>query len=214
MKKTFILLTLLVLGLSANAFAQKMPKKAVDFFAALPAEYMTGTRAERLGTKERGGYLMTQSATSDFLRFSLFEEDVPAIVRGSMTAPQSIGHLKLFRAKERTIVGLWFQVGDKNEKNPTTDTIIQHTFLLEYKGGNWSNVTGSLMPIVSVDEAYKVLTENFQMKNVKKEDVRVESQLNEDKDLILLVARVKGDDSVTTLKLFKWNGSQFVEQSL
>ncbi|HMS42204.1 MAG TPA: hypothetical protein PKE69_18370, partial [Pyrinomonadaceae bacterium] len=60
MKKTFILLTLLVLGLSANGLAQKAPKKAVDFFAALPAEYMTGTRTERLGTKERGGYLMTQ----------------------------------------------------------------------------------------------------------------------------------------------------------
>jgi hypothetical protein len=207
-------LTLLVLGVSANALAQKAPKKAVDFFVALPAEYMTGTRTERLGTKERGGYLMTQSAKPDFLKFLLFEDDVPAIVRGSMTAPESIGHLKLFRAKERTIVGLWFQVGDKNEKNPTTDTVLQYTFLLEYKGGKWSNVTASLMPKVSVDEAYKVLTEDFQMKNVKRDDVRVEAQLNEDKNLLVFVARSKGSDAVTVLKLFKWNGNTFVEQSL
>lgn len=213
MKRKFILLTLLILSLAASAFAQKNPKKAVDFFAALPAEYMTGTRAERLGTKDRGGYLMTLSAKPDFLRFSLFEEQVPAYIKGSLEVPQSLGQLKLFRAKDRTIVGLSFQVSDKNEKNPTTDTVFQHTLLLEYKNGQWTNATASLMPKVSVDEAYKVLTENFQMK-VKREDVRVEAQLNEDKDLLLLVAKSKGNESVTVLKLFKWNGSGFVEQSL
>ncbi len=213
MKKTFILLTLLVLSLSANAFAQKNPKKAVDFFAALPAEYMTGTRAERLGTKSDGGYLFTQSAKADFINFALFEEDVPAFVKGSAAVPVSMGQLKLFRAKERTIIGLSFQVSDKTEKNPTTDTVIWHSFLLEYKAGKWSNVTSLLMPKVSVDEAYKVLTEDFKM-NVKRENVRVEVQFNADKDLLLFVAKSKGSDAVTTLKLFKWDGSSFVEQSL
>lgn len=214
MRKTFILLLFLVLGLSANAFAQKNPKNAVDFFAALPAEYMTGTRAERLGTKDRGGYLMTQSVKPDFLTFSLFEDQVPQIIRGSLKVPQGLGQLKLFRGKSKTIIGLSFQISDKNEANPTTDTVYWHTFLLEYKGGKWSNVTASLMPKVTVDEAYKVLTEDFQMKDVKKEDVRIEAQLNADKNLLLFVAKRKGDDSVTTLKLFKWNGTAFVETNM
>lgn len=214
MRKTLILLALLVLGLSVNAFAQKTPKEAIDFFAALPSEYMTGTRTERLGTKERGGYLMTQSAKPDFLVFSLFEDQVPKYVKGSLEVPQGLGQLKLFRGKGKTIVGLSFQISDKNEANPTTDTVYWHTFLLEYKGGKWSNVTASLLPKVTVDEAYKVLTEDFQMKDVKKEDVRVEAQLNADKDLLLFVAKRKGDDSVTTLKLFKWNGTLFVETEM
>jgi len=214
MKKPSTLLTLLIFVFSANAFGQNSPKNARDFFAALPSEFMTGTRAERLGAKDKSGYVMPQSVTSDYLKFVLFENNVPPIVKGSLDVPQSMGELKLFRGKNKTIVGLSFQVSDKNEPQPTTDKVYWHTFLLEYKDGKWTNLTESLMPKVSVDEAYKVLTENFQMKDVKKEDVRVEAQLNKDKNLLLFVAKRKGDESVTTLKLFKWTTNGFVETAL
>lgn len=84
------------------------------------------------------------------------------------------------------------------------------TILLENKGGKWTNVTNAMLPKVSVDEAYKVLTENFKM-NVKKEDVWVETQISRDKNGLQTVARIKGDDSITTLKWFKWTGRDFAE---
>lgn len=203
-------MALLVSASCANVFAQKKPTTAKEFFALLPAEYMTGTAAERLGAKDTSGYLFQQSVTRDSLKFMLLEGDVPDIVKGSLTVPQATGEMRLFRGKDRTIVGLTFQVGDKNEANPTTDTVYWHTFLLEYKNGKWTDMTAALLPKVTVDEACKVLTEDFQMKDVKKEDVRVEAQLGQDRDALLFVAKRKGDDSVTTLKWFKWTGNEFV----
>lgn len=205
MKRKFIIAALLISAFCANGFAQNSPKNATDFFLNLPNEYLGGTKVERRG------FLGKKFTTSFYVDFLLFDNAVPNFLRDSIGAPQSMGQLKLFRGKQKTIVGLSYQVSDGNEKNSTVDSTKWTTLLLEYKGGKWSNVTETVMPKVSVDYAYKVLTEAFLMKSLKKDDVRVETQLNRDKDRMLFVARIKGDDSVTILKLFKWNGIEFVE---
>jgi hypothetical protein len=202
MKKHFILLSLLVLVFSANVFAKKTAKQ---IFMSLPNDYVSGT------AKQRAMFLtFPKSIKPDFLTFMMTEEDVPKMLAGDFKQPQAIGDLRVFRGKTSTIAALRYQVGDGKEANPTTDTTKIITVLLENKAGKWTDVTDSMMPKVSVDDAYKVLTENFQI-NVKKEDVWVETQVGKDKSGLQTVARIKGNDSVTTLKWFKWTGKDFVE---
>lgn len=208
LKKVFILSAFFVLAFGVNVFAQKSPKTATDFFLKLPAEFMGGT------AKERAGFIGKTRTSENYLDFLLFDNAVPNFVRGSTVEPQSFGQLRLFKTKGRTIVGLSFQVSDQKEKNTTVDSTKWTTVLLEYKSGKWSNVTDSMMPQVSVDYAFKVLTEDFQIKDVKKEDVRVEVQVHKDNNALLFVGRRKGDDSVTILKWFKWTGASFVETDL
>lgn len=211
MKTISIRLTLLILAFSLNAFAQaKLPKTALDFFALLPAEYMTGTRNERLGTADDFGYTNPNQAKPHHLIFTLFGEQVPKIVRGELKNPVAMGDLKVFQAKTRTIIGLMFRVEMLNDKNKSPDKIKWYTFLLEYKAGKWKDVTAELMPKVSVEEGYKYLTENLQIENLKKENIRIEPQINPDKDVILMVARSENMEN-QTVKLFKWNGLNFVE---
>jgi hypothetical protein len=205
MKKTFILLSLLVLALSANVFAQKQ-MTAKQLFMSLPSEYVSGT------AKQRAELLVfPKSIKANFLSFGIWENSVPKTISGDFKEPFGGGVLRVFRGTSSTIVGLRYQIGDRNEVNPTTDTVKITTVLLEYKGGKWTNVTEAMMPKVSTDYAYKVLTEDFQEKDVKKEDVWVEFQIDNYHTGIVTAARRKGNDSITTLKFFKWNGTNFVE---
>ena len=135
------------------------------------------------------------------------------MIGGNFQEPQAIGSMRVFRGKSSTIIGLRYQVNDRREKNPTVDTTKIITVLLENKNGKWTNVTESKMPKVSADYAYKVLIEDYQMKDVKKENVWVETQLGIDKNGLAAVARIKGDTSVTSLKWFKWTGKDFVESA-
>jgi hypothetical protein len=75
------------------------------------------------------------------------------------------------------------------------------TVLLENKGGKWTDVSNVMLPKVSVDHAFKVLTEGFKM-TVKKEDVWIKTQVGKDKNRLMTFARIKGDDSITTLNFF------------
>ncbi len=215
MKKTFILLSLIILTLSANAFAQKKkPAKpttarmmtAKQFFLALPSDYIVGTPTER-----GRSLVFPSSITKDFLTFMISDETVPKAMAGDFKQPQGLGNMRIFRGKTSTIVGLRYQIGDGANENPTVDSVNITTYLLEYKGGKWTNITDSLLPQVSVDYAYKVLSEDFQMKDVKKDDVWVEFQINELHKGIMTAARIKGNESITTLKFFKWDGAKFVE---
>ncbi len=204
MKKIFILLSLLVLTLSANVFAQKQ-MTAKQLFMSLPNDYVNGT------AKQRATFLaFPKSVKPDFLTFMITENAVPKMIAGDFTAPQALGDLKVFRGTSSTIVGLRYQISDDKEANPTVDTTKVITVLLENKGGKWTNVTDTMMPKVSVEHAYKVLTEDFKM-NVKKEDVWIETQVSKYKNGLMTFARFKGEDSITTLKFFKWNGNAFVE---
>jgi hypothetical protein len=204
MKKTFILLSLLVLALSANVFAQKQ-MTAKQLFMSLPNDYIVGT------AKQRAALLFTKSVKPDYLDAALYENNIPKAFVSDYKEPQGLVDLKVFRGKSSTIVGLRYQVGDGKAENPTVDSVKIMTLLLEYKDGKWTEVTDLLLPKVSVDYAYKVLTADFQMKDVKQEDVWIESQVNAAYKGIMTFARIKGENSVTALKFFKWNGSGFVE---
>jgi len=54
------------------------------------------------------------------------------------------------------------------------------------------------------------LTENLQIENIKKEDIRIEPYISADKDMLLTIARRNGIEN-ETVKLFKWNGLKFAE---
>lgn len=112
-KNIFATLFILIAATTA-AFAQtrkspvKQPKTALDLFAILPAEFMTGTKTERLGTKKRPGYAFQKSIKADSLNFMLFEGMVPKIVAGDFAAPEGSGSMRVYRGKGRTIIGLNF----------------------------------------------------------------------------------------------------------
>jgi hypothetical protein len=218
MKKTFILLTLLVLAFSANAFAQKPAKKvtakqttgkqmtAKQFFMALPNDYVVGT------AEEREGYLIfPNSILPDYLTFMLTDEEVPKTIAGTFKEPEGLVELRVFRGKLSNFVGLRYQLGDRTEENPTVDSVKITTVLLENKDEIWTDVTDKLMPKISFEEAHQAVIVNTDLKDVKKENVWIETQLSKEASSLLLVARVKGSDSATVLKWFKWDGEKFIE---
>ena len=207
MKRTFILLSLLVLTLSANAFAQKA-MTAKQLFMSLPNEYVNGT------AKERATYLVfPKSIKADFLSFMISDNGVPKAMAGDFQEAEGLGDMRVFRGKSSTIVGLRYQIGDAKAENPTVDSVKITTVLLEYKGKKWTNVTDSLLPKVSIDDAFNALMTLEDMKNTKKEDVWIETQVSKDSNGLLSLARVKGSDSITALKFFKWDGVKFVESA-
>lgn len=173
---------------------------------SLPNEYVSGN------AKQRAAFLsFPDTIKADTLSFFIFENGISKKIGGDFVKPQAIGSMRVFRGKSSTFVGLRYQVDDRTEKNPTVDTTKIITFLLENKNGKWTDVTESKMPKVSAEHAYKVLVEDYQMKDLKKENVWVETQLGIEKSGLAAVARIKGDTSVTSLKWFKWNGSDFIE---
>jgi hypothetical protein len=217
MKKTFILLSLLVLAFSANAFAQaKKPAKkpvtaskqmtAKQFFMALPNDYIVGT-----ATEKDGALIFPKSITADFLTFMVSDELVPKSLAGDFKEPEGLGDMRVFRGKDSTIIGLRFQLGDRTDENPTVDSVKIFTYLLEYKNGKWSDVTATLLPKISIDEAHKAVTDKEDTKDAKKEDVWIETQVSNEKAGLGMFARIKGNDSITILKYFTWDGTKFVE---
>jgi hypothetical protein len=215
MKKPVILLILLVLAFSANTFAQKKkPAKkpiakqltAKQFFMALPNDYVIGT------AEEREGYLVFPSSIlPDYLTFMLTDEEVPKTIAGTFKEPEGLVELRVFRGKLSNFIGLRYQTGDRTEENPTIDSVKITTVLLENNGENWKDVTDKLMPKISIDEAHQAVIVNADLKDTKKENVWIETQLSKEASSLSLVARVKGSDSVTVLNRYKWNGEKFVE---
>lgn len=205
MKKTLILLTLLLLAFSGNAFAQK-PLTAKQIFMLLPNEYVNGTKIER-----ETALIFPNSIKSDFMTFMISGKLVPKNLAASFVQPEGLGNMRVFKGKSSVIVGLRYQIGDAQEANQTVDKVKIKTILLEYKNGKWTNITDAMLPKASIDYAYKVLSEDFQMKALKKEDVWIEYQINELHKGIMTAARIKGNDSITNLKFFEWNGAKFVE---
>jgi hypothetical protein len=219
MKKTFILLSLLVLAFSVNAFAQKAkpakktPAKqaakqitAKELFLLLPDEYIAIAIDERSDTLE-----MSTTVKPDYLGFMVTDENVPKSLKGTFAEPEGLGYMRVFHGKSSVLVGLRYQIGDAAEENPTVDSVKITTFLLEYKDGKWSDVTASLLPQISVDEAYKLMSENDPEAKIKKENVWIQADLFDDLNGFVLFGRVKGSDSATNLKTFKWDGIKFVE---
>ncbi len=173
---------------------------------SLPNDYINGS------LQHRATFLsFPKSIKADTLSFFLFDNGVSKKIGGDFQEPQAIGSMRVFRGKSRTVVGLRYQVDDRKEKNPTVDTTKIVTVLLENINGEWTEATDSLIPKASVDLAYESLIKNYQMKDVKREDVWIETQLGIDKSGIAQVIRIKRDTSVTDFKWFKWNGGSFVE---
>jgi hypothetical protein len=219
MKKTFILLSLLVLAFSANVFAQKTkpatktPAKqaakqitASELFLLLPDDYITMTSDERSDTLE-----MSTTPKPDYLGFMVTGENIPKSLKGTFAEPEGLGNMRVFHGKSSVFVGLRYQIGDAAEENPTVDSVKITTFLLEYKDGKWSDVTASLLPQISIDEAHKLLSENDPEAKIKKENVWIQTDISDDFNGFLLFGRIKGSDSATNLKTFKWDGIKFVE---
>jgi hypothetical protein len=220
MKKTFILLSLIVLAFSANAFAQaKKPAKkpatkqtivkqttAKQFFLNLSDDYVVGTADDK-----EGALIFPSAISADYLEFMVSDELVPKSMAGDFKEPEGLGSLRVFRGKGRTIIGLRFQLGDRTNENPTIDSVKVFSYLLENKDGKWTDVTASLLPKISIDEAHQSVIDKEDTKDAKKEDVWIETQFNNDKAGLGMFARVKGNDSITTLKFFSWDGMKFVE---
>jgi hypothetical protein len=213
MKKTFILLSLVVLVFAANAFAQKAkpakktPAKQItakELFLLLPNEYIASSVDERKDTLD-----LSTTVKPDYLGFMLSGENVPKSLKGTFAEPEGLGNMRVFRGKSSVLVGLRYQLGDANEENPTVDSVKITTILLEYKDGKFSDVTASLLPQISIDEAHKLLSENDSA--VKKENVWIQTDIVDDINGFVLFGRIKGNDSATSLKTFKWNGIKFVE---
>lgn len=205
MKKLFILLTLVVFAFSGNAFAQKT-LTAGQLFMLLPNDYVSGTKTER-----ETALVFPNSIKPDFLTFMISGKLVPKNLAGNFVAPEGLGDMRVFKGKSSVIVGLRYQIGDGQKADLNVDSTKIVTVLLEYKNKKWTVVTDSLLPKISDDEAYQTLIKFPETKDVKKVDVWVETQISKDESGLLLIGRVKGSDSVTPLKFYRWNGMKFIE---
>lgn len=214
MKKSFILLTILVLAFSSNMFAQKTKpsqktaKKitATEVYKMLPNEYVNTPQDER-----EDDLIFPSKNKPDYVKFMLNGEKVPTSLKGDFAEPEGLGDLRVFYAKSSIYVGLLYQLGDANAENPTVDSVKITAILLEYKNGKFTDVTASRLPKISIEEAHKSMSENDPEANIKKEDVWVETQILEDFNGFMLAGRVKGSYTVSPLKTFEWNGVNFVE---
>lgn len=216
MKKTIILLSLLILAFSANSFAQKAkPTKktatakkitATELYKLLPNEYINTPTDER-----ESDLIFPNKIKSDYLKFMLSGENVPNSLKGGFAEPEGLGDLRVFHGKSRVFVGLRYQLGDANAENPSVDSIKITAILLEYKDGKFTDVTASMLPKISIEAAHKSMSENDPEVKINKEDVWIETQILEDLNGFMLAGRVKGSYTVSPLKTFKWDGIKFVE---
>jgi len=172
----------------------------------LPNNYVNGTKIER-----STALVFPNSVKPDFLTFMISGGLVPKNLSGDFKQAEGLGDLRVFRGKSSVIVGLRYQIGDSQEANPTIDTTKLVTVLLEYKGKKWMNVTDSLLPKISAEEAHQTLIKFEETKDAKKENVWVETQVSKDRRGLLLVGRVKGSETATPLRFYEWNGAKFVE---
>lgn len=216
MKKTFILLSLLVLTLSTNVFTQKAKSTkttttvkqitATEIYKLLPNEYVNTPKDER-----ESDLIFPSKNKPDYVKFMLSGDNVPKSLKGDFAEPEGLGDLRVFYGKSSVFAGLHYQLGDANAENSTVDSVKIITILLEYKAGKWSDVTHSILPQISVADAHKFLSESDSETEIKKENVWIETQILEDLNGLILAGRVKGSYTVTPLKSFKWNGEKFVE---
>lgn len=207
MKKASILFVFLLV-ITSNFYSQSKKLTAVELFMALPAEYMGGKKSER------NGFFDEMSAESDFLSFSVSNSEVPKIIAESFANPQSSGHLRVFHSKSQTIIALCFQTVDAANSNSLAarlENMKVQLFMLEYKNGKFADVTESILPKITIDEAHKFLTENYEMKNVQKDEILIEKQVGPMDNGVLVTAKTKGRRAVITLKWYKWTGTEFME---
>lgn len=196
---------LVLAALSGTALAQKS-LTARQLFMLLPNEYINGTKQER-----SGAIIFPKSVTAEFLPFMVSGTLVPSGLAGDFAKPEGLGAMRVFRKRSSIVVGLRYQLGDEANPNQSVDTVKIVTTLLEYKGGKWSDVTSALLPVITPESAQRTLQGFPETKDVKLEDVWVETQVSQDRNGLLLVGRVKGSEAVTPLKFFKWNGERFME---
>lgn len=216
MKKTFILLSLVVLMSSVSVFAQKSkPTKtttiakqitATEIYKILPDQYVNTPKDER-----ESDLIFPGKNKPDYLKFMLSGENVPKSLKSDFAEPEGLGDLRIFHGKSSIYVGLRFQLSDANAENPSVDSVKITAILLEYKNGKFTDVTASMLPKISVEDAHKSMSESDSEAKIKKEDIWIEPQILEDLDGFLLVGRVKGSYTVSPLKTFKWNGMKFIE---
>lgn len=205
MKKIIIISSLIIIALSGNIFAQKT-LNAKQLFMLLPNEYVSGTKYER-----ETALVFPNSIKPDFLTFMISGKLLPENLAGNFAQPEGLGDMRVFKGKSKIITGLRYQIGDGQNTELNVDSTKIVTVLLEYKNKKWTNVTDSLMPKISADEAYRTLIKFPETKDVKKENVWIETQVSKDESGLLLIGRVKGTETATPLKFFKWNGEKFVE---
>ncbi|NJM54259.1 MAG: hypothetical protein HC846_13290 [Blastocatellia bacterium] len=172
----------------------------------MPNEYVNTPTDER-----EGDLIFPSKNKPDYVKFMLSGENVPNSLKSDFAEPECLGDLRVFYGKSSVYVGLRYQLGDATAENPPVDAVKITAILLEYKDGKFTDVTASMLPKISLEDAHKSMSENDPEAKIKKEDVWVETQILEDLNGFILAGRVKGSYTVSPLKTFKWDGMKFVE---
>jgi hypothetical protein len=92
-----------------------------SFFLTLTDDYVVGTAADK-----EGALIFPNTITADYLEFMVSGELVPKALAGDLKEPEGLGAMRVFRGKERTIIGLRVQLGDGLAENQQLESL---TFL-------------------------------------------------------------------------------------
>lgn len=198
--KKLILLTFCALLLNVAAFAQKKEMSVKDYFLAIPTEFI---KAE---SKKRAAWIETENAEDGNLSFN--------IPLSELTDDEGdgkvFGGLQIFKKKDGGVL-----LGMVNNLCAEGECIGMMRFL-DYKNGNFSDVSEDYLIIPDNDEVIKILrtAPAFEDKKSLKDGVQVPLALEfygGEKVIHFLAGCKTSTDGGVIAKMYKWNGEAFVE---
>lgn len=198
--KKLLFLTFCALILNVAAFAQKKEMSVKDYFLAIPSEFI---KAE---SKKRAAWIESENADDGNLTYKIpLSELTDEEGDGSV-----FGGLQVFKKKNGGVL-----LGMVNNMCAEGECIGMMRFL-DYKAGNFTDVSEDYLIIPDNDEVIKILraAPAFENKKSLKDGVQVPLAIEfygGEKSVHFLAGCKTSTDGGVVAKMYKWNGEAFVE---
>lgn len=198
--KKLILFTFCALILNITAFAQKKEMSVKEHFLAIPAEFI---KAE---SKKRAAWIETENAADGNLTYNIpISELTDEEGDGKV-----FGGLQVFKKKDGGVL-----LGMVNNLCADGECIGMMRFL-DYKNGEYTDVSEDYLIIPDNDEVIKILRDApaFEDKKSLKDGVQVPLAIEfygGEKSVHFLAGCQTSTDGGIVAKMYKWNGEAFVE---
>ncbi|MCD9189441.1 MAG: hypothetical protein LUM44_23720 [Pyrinomonadaceae bacterium] len=198
--KKLLFLTFCALILNVASFAQKKEMSVKDYFLAIPTEFI---KAE---SKKRAAWIESENAEDGNLTYNIpISELTDEEGDGKV-----FGGLQVFKKKDGGVL-----LGMVNNLCADGECIGMMRFL-DYKAGNFTDVSDDYLIIPDNDEVIKILRSApaFEDKKSLKDGVQVPLAIEfygGEKSVHFLAGCKTSTDGGVVAKMYKWNGEAFIE---
>jgi hypothetical protein len=202
--KKITLFAMLVLTMSLAVFGQtkSAPKKEMtvkEYFLAIPNDFM------KADAKKRTAWIENESTEDGYLAFNIPVKEIT----GEDGEGKVWGNVQVFKKKAGgVVIGMSTNLCEEG-------VCMGQLLFLDYNNGKWEDVSGDLAPQPDNDEVIKILraAPAFEDKKMLKDGKEVPLYISfggTDKTIQFSAGGKDGDGGVVA-KMFKWNGTTFVE---